>query len=252
MNKLYLALLTAVLLLAGATWAEEGALVVAHTPDYQPLNYMREGELVGIEADNAMELAKHLGLKLERRVMPFADLLQALNAGDVDIIMAGVSVTDERKARMLFTDPFMQVGQMAIILADNAASFGHPRTMYRPGIRIGVEPNTTGHRYVENRLPDSNMQFYANPETAFEALRQNQVDLFIHDAPTSWRLASDRDNLDMLGLFRPLTTEQLAWAVHKDNALLAARVNAALAQLQSTGTIRAIQNFWIPVKVNVR
>lgn len=252
MKKLLQALLTTVLLSMAVAWAEEGVLVVAHTPDYEPLNYMRDGELVGIEADNALELAKHLGWKLERRVMPFADLLPALNAGDVDIIMAGMSVTDERKELVLFADPFMQIGQMVIILTDNAASFGHPRAMYRPGVRIGVEPNTTGHRYVENRLPDARMQFYANPVTAFEALRQKQVDLFIHDAPTSWRLTSDRDNQDMLSLFRPLTTEQLAWAVRKDKPLLAARVNAALAQLQSTGTIRAIQNFWIPVTVKVR
>jgi ABC-type amino acid transport substrate-binding protein len=96
------------------------------------------------------------------------------------------------------------------------------------------------------------LQFYADPDAAFQALREHKVDLYIHDAPTSWRLASDRDNQDMLGLFRALTEEQLAWAVRKDNTLLAARVNAALAQLQSTGTIRAIQNYWIPVTVQLR
>ncbi len=240
------------LCLSLSAWADKDTLIVGHTGDYKPLNYVENGELVGIEVDYGKVLADRLGMKLVQRVLPFAELVPALNSGEIDIIMAGMSVTEERAQQVLFTNPVMDVGQMAIILSEQAASFGHPRAMYRPGVRIAVEPNTTGHRYVEDRLPDAKLLFYPDPAAAFAALRSREADIYIHDAPTSWKLASSDEHQDMLGLFRPLTREQLAWAVRKDNTLLASRVNAVLDQLLSTGTIRAVQNHWIPVTVQVR
>lgn len=243
-----------VLLLPGLALAAMGddPLVVGHTNDYPPLNFMRDGQLVGIEVDNAREIGKVLGREVKTVVLPFAELISALHDGKVDVVMAGVSVTEERQQEVLFTQPFMEVGQMAIILADNAARLANPRAIYAVGIRIGVEPGTTGERFVQDRVGTARVLYYEDSNAAFQALRSNQVDMYIHDAPTSWRLAVDRDNQDMLSLYRSLTQENLAWAVRKDNSLLAARLNAAKQELERTGRLRAIRNFWIPVTVEVR
>jgi len=230
----------------------EDPLVVGHTDDYPPLNFMRDGKLVGIEVDNAREIGQMLGREVKSVVLPFSELMSALKAGKIDVVMAGVSITPEREREVLFIQPFMEVGQMAIILADKAVNFANPRSVYRAGIRIGVEPNTTGERFVRERVGTAKVQYYDNSEAAFQALRTDQVDMYVHDAPTSWQLAIDRNNQDMLSLFRPLTEENLAWAVTKDNSLLAARLNAAMEELKSRGRLRAIQNYWIPVKVEVR
>jgi ABC-type amino acid transport substrate-binding protein len=231
---------------------DEGPLVVGHTNDYAPLNFMRDGELVGIEVDNARAVGKVLGREVKTVVLPFAELIPALNSGKVDVVMAGVSVTPERKEQVLFVDPLLEVGQMAIILAEKAASFGNPRAIYRPGIRVGVEPNTTGERFLREHAPEAKLQHYEDSSAAFQALRAGEVDMYVHDAPTSWQLSLDRNNQDMISLFRPLTKENLAWAVRKDNTLLAARLNAVMQELHRSGRLRAIQNYWIPVKVELR
>ena len=242
----------AFLLSVGLTVSAAEPLVVGHTLDYEPLNFMRKGQLSGIEVDNAREVAAILQRPVETVVLPFNDLLAALESGQIDVVMAGISVTPEREDTVLFTEPFMEVGQMAIILADNAATYAHPRAVFRKGVRIGVEPGTTGERFVRDTLPSAAIKPYANSAAAFAALRSHEVDIYVHDAPTSWRLAVGSDNADMLSMYRPLTQENLAWAVRKDNTRLAAELNAAMDILRGNGRLRAIQNYWIPIKVNVR
>jgi polar amino acid transport system substrate-binding protein len=230
----------------------EEPLVVAHTGDYPPLNFMRDGKLVGIEVDNAREVGLALGREVKTVVLPFAELIPALNSGKVDVVMAGVSVTPEREGEVLFAEPFMEVGQMGIILADKAVDFANPRAVYREGIRVGVEPGTTGEKFLRERVGTARILHYEDSEAAFQALRDDKIDMYVHDAPTSWQLSIDRNNQDMLSLFRPLTKENLAWAVRKDNTPLAARLNAVMDELKRTGRLRAIQNYWIPVRVQLR
>jgi len=238
------------LLLTG--WAGAEPLRVAVSPDYAPLMFRHEGQVVGIEADNAREVAAILGRPLEMVEMPLAEFIPALESGRVDVVMSGFSITPEREEQVAFAEPFMQVGQMAIIKVSNAGRFGHPRAAYQPGVRIGVEPGTTGERFARGEFPAAVILNYADPAAAFSALRAGQVDIYIHDAPTSWNLANSRENQDLLSLYRPLTTEYLAWAVRKDNVRLLARLNSALAQLRDNGRLLAIQNYWIPVTVQVR
>jgi len=74
----------------------------------------------------------------------------------------------------------------------------------------------------------------------------------VHDAPTSWQLATTGENRDLISLYTPLTNEQLAWAVRKDDQRLADSLNAALRTMKGNGSLRYILNRWIPVTVEVR
>lgn len=235
-----------------APWLVAEPLRVAVSPDYEPLAFKRDGALVGIEADNAREVGAILGREIVHVEMPFAEFIPALNAGRVDVVMSGFSISPERLEQVAFARPFMQVGQMAIILASNAGRFGRPRSLYRPGVRIGVEPGTTGEKYARGEFPEADIQNFADPAAAFAALRTGAADVYIHDAPTSWRLAISKEDQDMLSLYRPLTAESLAWAVRKDNTVLLGQLSAALGILQDNGRLQAIQNYWIPITVQVR
>jgi ABC-type amino acid transport substrate-binding protein len=227
-------------------------LRVAQSPDYQPLIFKEDGKRVGIEVENAREVAKILGRKLQIVEMPMQEFIPALQSGRVDVVMSGFSVTSERQQQVAFAQPFMEIGQMAIIRTDDAARFAQPRGLYRPGVRIGVEPGTTGDAYVRENFIEATIQRYADPADAFAALQARAVDVYIHDAPTSWGLASLREYQDLMSLYRPLTSESLAWAVRKDNVMLLGQLNFALEQLQANGRLRAIQNYWIPIQVQVR
>ena len=141
---------------------------------------------------------------------------------------------------------------MAIMTTANVGKFSQPWSIFRPGVRVGVEPGTTGAEFAARELKEAKVTFLANPAAAFAALRKNAIDLYIHDAPTSWQLATASENGDLISLYAPLTHEKLAWAVRKDDARLATSLNDALRTMQGNGSLQYILNRWIPVTVEVR
>lgn len=243
-------LVSVVLTLCAASATAEG-IKVGVSADYPPLAYKQDGQIVGIEADNARAVGALIDQEMTLVDMPFDNLIPALEAGEIDVIMSGMSVTAQRSEEVLFTDSYMDVGQMAIISTEKVAHFAQPWALYSPGVRVGVEPGTTGADFVARELKDAKVTFYNDSTAAFAGLRGDQIDLYIHDAPTSWQLATSGDNSDLISLYKPLTEEKLAWAVRKDDARLASRLNDALQTLKRNGTITYIFNRWIPVTVEV-
>lgn len=243
-----------ILMLACASVASHAAdvLKVGLSPDYPPLQYKQDGRLVGVEPDNIKAVSEILGRPVQTFEFPFEQLIPALQQGRIDVIMSGLSVTPERSEQVLFAEPYLQVGQMAIMHRDKLGRYSQPWAIFREGVRVGVEPGTTGASFAERELPDAEIVFVANPEQAFAALRQDQIDLYVHDAPTSWNLATSMENDDLISLYSPLTKESLAWAVRQGDDALLAELNRALDLMRSNGTLSYILNRWIPVQVEVQ
>jgi len=238
--------------LGASTVSMADVLRVGVSGDYPPLVYKQEGRLVGIEPDNALAVGKILGRKIKLVEFSFEKLIPALEAGEIDAIMSGLSVTAERSARVSFIDSYMRVGQMAIMHKDKLSQFAQPWSIYRSGVRIGVEPGTTGAAFAERKLKEAELKFFQDSDAAFAGLRNNEIDLYIHDAPTSWQLATTGENGDLISLYSPLTEEMLAWAVRKDDDALAVELNRALRMMKANGSLQYILNRWIPVRVEVR
>ena len=245
-------ILLAVLFAFSAAHTAAAGLKVGVSGDYPPLIYKQDGRLVGIEADCAKAVGDILGQPMTMVEMPFEKLIPALEAGEIDVIMSGMSITPERSKQVLFTEPYMEIGQMAILSTAKVDAFAQPWTIYQEGVRIGVEPGTTGAAFVKEKLPDAKVSFYADSELAFAGLRKDEIDLYIHDAPTSWQLATNPKNSDLISLYKPLTREELAWAVRQGDLALAEELNSALNTLKGNGALRYIFNRWIPVTVEVR
>jgi ABC-type amino acid transport substrate-binding protein len=241
-----------VLIIFFTAGASAAGLKVGVSADYPPLIYKQEGRLVGIEADNAKAVGDIIGKEMTLVEMPFEKLIPALQAGEIDVIMSGMSITPERAEQVIFTDPYMEIGQMAIMSTDKVGQFSKPWSVYQEGVRIGVEPGTTGAEFVASKVTEAQVSFYADPAAAFVGLRNDEIDLYIHDAPTSWLLAATPDNRDLISLYHPLTEEQLAWAVRKDDERLAQALNAALRTLKGNGALGYIRNRWIPVTIEVK
>lgn len=228
------------------------ALKIGMSADYPPLHYKHEARIVGVEPDNAVAVGKILGREIELVVLEFDQLIPSLAAGKIDVIMSGMSITASRSEQVMFAESYLEIGQMAIMLIDNVSRFSQPWSIYQEGIRIGIEPGTTGESYALRELRNAPLQRFENPDEAFNALRSNQIDLYIHDAPTSWQLANSRENGDLISLYHPLTQEQLAWAVRLGNHDLLFKLNSALRTMRSSGTLSYILNRWIPVQVEVQ
>lgn len=229
-----------------------GALKVGMSGDYAPLHFTEEGKLYGIEVDSVRTVSEILSRPMRIEVIPFNELVPALQSGKIDVIMSGLSVTAERSQQLLFTDPYLRVGQMAIMHKSKLGRYSQPWAVYSDGVRIGVEPGTTGETFAQAQLPGAELHLYADPDAAFAGLRADEIDLYIHDAPTSWQLANSMENDDLISLYAPLTEEMLAWAVRKDDTALASELNRALALMKTNGSLKYILNRWIPVTVEVR
>jgi ABC-type amino acid transport substrate-binding protein len=228
------------------------ALRVGVSPSYPPVVFERDDEIVGIEAD----LARKAGEALNRRIVferyEFPELIDALERGEVDVVMSGLSITPERAQRVLFTEPYMQVGQLALIRSADVGRLGRIQTIHRSGVRIGYERGTTGERFVANELPRSTSFGFESVDEGLRSLRAGRIDYFIHDAPTVWLVAGDPRQADLLGLYQPLTEEYLAWAVRPDDTALRHALDGVLEDWKREGLLDPILDRWIPVRVTVR
>ncbi|UCE88130.1 MAG: transporter substrate-binding domain-containing protein, partial [Pseudomonadota bacterium] len=167
-------------------------------------------------------------------------------------IMSGMSITHSRRMRVAFCDPYMQVGQMALIRKRDVARFAAPERLYYGGARVGFQSNTTGEKFVRENLSVATPQGFSSIDVGVDALRDGQIDYFIHDAPTVWRLSTDPANTWLLGLYRPLTEEYLAWAVRKNDHALRERLNQSLARWKQDGRLGAVFGQWIKVSIEIK
>jgi ABC-type amino acid transport substrate-binding protein len=246
--------LLAMLVLAGCTTAIldlRPSLRIGISPTYPPVLFEQEGEIVGIEADLARIMGEEIGRRLVFHRYSFPELLDALEQGEVDVAMGGLSITPERSQRVRFTEPYLQVGQLAVIRAQDIARLGRVRWIKRRGTRVGYERGTSGEDYVANRLPHSAAFAFDSVAEGIRSLRAGRIDYFIHDSPTIWRLAGDPTQRDLIGLYRPLTEEHLAWAVRRDDTTLQALLDTTIAHWKSEGLIEPILNRWIPFRVRI-
>ncbi|MEP4147757.1 MAG: transporter substrate-binding domain-containing protein [Halioglobus sp.] len=245
-------LLLVCLLFASSIAVAAGTLRVGMSADYPPLHFKQDGRFSGIEADNAKAVGKILSRRIDIVQLPLEELVPALQAGKVDVLMSGLSVTAERSQQVSFAESYLQVGQMAIMHKSKLGRFSQPWAVYREGVRIGVKAGSTGAEFARRDLPDAIVSEFENSEQAFAALRKDAIDMYIHDAPTSWQLANGMDNDDLISLYSPLTQEMLAWAVRKDDVALLGELNRALSLMRGNGSLQYILNRWIPVTVEVK
>jgi polar amino acid transport system substrate-binding protein len=227
-------------------------LRVGLDPHYPPVVYKVQDKLEGIE----VELARQLGQALNRKIVfvetRWEDLIPALNRGRFDVIMSGMSVTEERQNLILFTDPYMRIGQMAVIREADLENFRSPAAIYGTTARVGFQEATTGARFVREHLRQAVFVPQESAEQGLAALRSGQIDLFIHDAPTVWRLAADLTNKDLMGLYWPLTEESLAWGLRKSDEDLRRELNSRLSRWKESGRLQMILSKWIRLRIEVQ
>ena len=243
-------LLAALLGCAGASLGLGNPLRVGIHTDYPPLAFRSDAGIVGIEPD----FASLVGSELERRVklvpLERAELIPALEAGRIDVIMSGMSITEERSRRVRFVEPYAQVGQMAMIRRDRVAKLGPPEALRRAGARVGFVAGTTGEDFVRRRLLRADPVPMDSVSLGERELRAGSIDYFVHDAPTAWRLGLDPTDTELMALYRPLTEEWLAWAVRRDDSELAARLDGLVRAWRADGTAERVVDAWIPVRIS--
>lgn len=225
-------------------------LKVGIATNYPPIAFQENGKVLGVEADLARLLGEQLPTKIEFVQLDWDELWPALRDKKIDVVMSGVSVTQRRSERVSFTEPYLSVGQMALVRKADMGMLSEPTAMNQPGRRVGVERSTTGEAYARRHLDKTTIVTFDSIDLGLAALRGGKVDYFIHDAPTVWRVVGrpPKEDTELVGIYRPLTDEDLAWAVRKDDAgTLGVLLDGKLAQWRADGELQAVIDRWIPV-----
>ena len=221
------------------TTVEAGKLTMATNAAFPPYEMTTDaGEFEGIDIETAQAIADKLGLELQIDDMDFDAALLSVQQGKADIVMAGVTVTDERKAVMDFSDSYA-TGIQSIIVPEGS-DIASPDDL--AGKKIGTQRGTTGYIYCSDDFGDENVVAYDNGLTAVQALNNGQVDAVVIDnAPAKEFVAA---NPGLVILDTSYAEEDYAIGMAKGSALEAA-VNGALEELKADGTLQAIVDKYI-------
>ena len=224
---------------AELTTVEAGKLTMATNATFPPYEMTTDsGEIEGIDVDTAKAIAEKLGLELQIDDMDFDAALLSVQQGKADIVMAGVTVTDERKAVMDFSDSYA-TGIQSIIVP-NGSDIASPDDL--AGKKIGTQRGTTGYIYCSDDFGDDAVVAYDDGLTAVQALKNGQVDAVVIDnAPATEYVAA---NPGLVILDTSYAEEDYAIGMAKGSALEDA-VNKALEELKADGTLQAIVDKYI-------
>ena len=224
---------------AELTTVEAGKLTMATNATFPPYEMTTDaGEFEGIDVDTAKAIAEKLGLELQIDDMDFDAALLSVQQGKADIVMAGVTVTDERKAVMDFSDSYATGIQSIIVPSDS--DIASPDDL--AGKKIGTQRGTTGYIYCSDDFGEDSVVAYDSGLTAVQALNNGQVDAVVIDnAPAKEYVAA---NPGLKVLDTSYAEEDYAIGMAKGSALEDA-VNKALEELKADGTLQAIVDKYI-------
>ena len=222
------------------TTVEAGKLTMATNATFPPYEMTTDaGEFEGIDIEAAQAIADKLGLELQIDDMEFDAALLSVQQGKADITMAGITVTDERKAVMAFSDSYA-TGIQSIIVPESS-DIASPDDL--AGKKIGTQRGTTGYIYCTDDFGEDAVVAYDSGLTAVQALNNGQVDAVVIDnAPAKEYVAA---NPGLKVLETSYAEEDYAIGMNKDNTALVEAVNAALEELKADGTLQAIVDKYI-------
>lgn len=252
--RLALGLLCFTLLSGCATKMFSPPLRVGTSATMAPLVFVDDdGDITGLEVDFAERLSDKLSRRIEWHTMPFDQLLPALQAGEVDVVMAGLSVTPARQEQVRFTNPYMSGGQMIVFNRKDLGRLNSVGAAMQSGVRFAVEGGSVGEVYVKKTFANGDVLSYTDTAEMVSALEHGSVDYMVQDAAAIWfyTLGATQKHKELLAFYRYLTHEPVAWAVQRNDVTLEQELNAALQQLQADGELMPMINNRIPVRAEL-
>lgn len=220
---------------AAETEAGGGVLVMATNAEFPPYEYHDGGEIVGIDAEIAKAIAGELGMELEIEDIAFDSIIPEITSGKADMGLAGMTVTEDRKQSVDFSDTYAKASQKVIVKEDS--EIASPDDL--AGKIVGVQLGTTGDIYVSDLEADgTTVERYNKGFEAVQALSQGKIDAVVIDGEPAKTFVAQTEGLKILE--ESFTDEEYAIAVKKGNTELLDKINGALKTLKENGTLDEI------------
>lgn len=213
---------------------------------FPPFEFQEEGskEYVGFDMDLARAVAKQMGYELQIQNIGFDGLIPALEAGNIDIIVSGMSITEERTKKVAFSKPYYKSGLSIVVKADNTSIKTFKDL---EGKNIAVQIGTTGAEEAK-KIKNAKVREYNSNSEAYMELKAGGVDAVVNDLPVNeyYLTKSGDKNAKLLGDI--MNAEEYGMAMTKKNTELTEKVNKALDELKKNGEYDKIHMKWFGKK----
>ncbi|MET9382335.1 transporter substrate-binding domain-containing protein [Streptomyces sp. NPDC002928] len=228
----------------GVELVKAGQLTTCTHLPYPPFQSEIDGKVQGFDVSLIDLVAKDLGVKQEIVDTPFENFKTGafLNSGQCDLAAAGMTITEERKKNVDFSDPYFNATQA--VLVDKKSGIDSLADVKAKGKKLGAQAQTTGEEYVQKKGFDAIS--FESSDAVLNGLRTGQVQAVVIDYPVVQGWLKNKANADAFKVVDNIDTgEQYGFTVKKGNTKLLAAVNKAIAEAKADGTYKKLYEQWI-------
>lgn len=219
------------ILMSGCGLNSNNQLVLATEAGFAPYEFYQDGEIVGVDIDIAKEIAKRLGKELVIKDVSFDFLINEVKSGKADFAAAGISITDERKKQVDFTNEYTVSNQVVVVRSDSKLSNFNELSNKRIAVQLG----TVADLYVSDNYPNATLVQHKKYLSAVEDVKANKVDCLIMDEIPAKNIVLQNDKLKIMDGI--LFQDRYGMIVKKGNDELRKQINTVLEEMVLDGTI---------------
>jgi len=228
----------------GVELVKAGRLTTCTHLPYPPFQSEIDGKVQGFDVALIDLVADDLGVKQQILDTPFENFKTGafLNSGECDLAAAGMTITEERKKNVDFSDPYFNATQAVLVAKDSGV--GSLADVKAKNVKLGAQAQTTGEDYVKGQGYDP--VSFESSDAVLNGLRTGQVKAVVIDYPVVQGWLKDKANADAFTVAEQIDTgEEYGFTVKKGNTALREAVNKALADAKADGTYKKLYEQWI-------
>jgi polar amino acid transport system substrate-binding protein len=224
---------------------ESGKLVVG-TSGTMPLmsEKLMTGELAGFDIDMAKAMAETMGVELELKVLPFAELIPAIENGKVDMVISNMTMTVERNMRVAFAGPYFVSGKCLVTREQDMAKADEPDDLKEKDASIAVVKGTTSENFVKELLPDARRVPVANVDKGVNMVSKGEVNAFLTDFPICLSVMKRFPDSGFQSVVSLLTYEPIGIALPANDPLLANLAENFIERADQVGLVQGLGLKW--------
>lgn len=214
---------------------DSGTISVGLEGTYPPFSFQDEnGKLAGFEAEFSEALAKELGVKVKLQATPWAGILAALESKRLDVVINQVTISEERKKKYDFSEPYTISGIQALVQKKDADKFKTAADL--KGAKVGVGLGTNYEQWLKENVPGAIVKTYDDDPTKFQDLRVGRIDAILVDRLAALEMVTKtKDTLAVTG--EPFSRQESGIALRKGEPELLDAINKAIDKLRADGTL---------------
>ena len=225
--------------------AQSGQLVVGTAGSMPPMNMTTKGgEVIGLEPDMANQMAAAMGVKATFKTMPFAELLPALEAGKVDMVLSSMTITGKRNMKVAFVGPYFISGKTFLTTEKWVASAKQPEEVNSPNTKLTALRGSTSQEFVELVFPKATLLLAKDYGESVAMVLQGKADAMIADYPICLLSVIRYPDNNLISVVPPYTYEPIGIAIQKDDPLLTNWLENFLGALAGSGDLKELQEEW--------